>query len=317
MLSFARTVLLLSLTVAFSRLAAAEPVEIVSLRAKAEKGNSIAQYNLGLAYIQGQQVPADLSEAFVWLTLASEHGSAGKALNEVLGTISEPQLAEGKKRLETYRATIAAGSKPPVTAASTVPNPVARNATVHPTPVSAPTPSAPISRASEPVVAKASIDSSAAEIASLRGDRHELGEELALAWKESNQLKKDLTATQAALADSKAHLATQTAELAKLREQSAKSTAAADAAKLAADLATAQKEIENARAAAAANATKVSAAEAAAATLNTEKKRLTAERDAADAARAKAVADAEERRDAQGCAVAAAYLRESLRRVGK
>ena len=80
MFSYARIVLLL-LAVATSRLLAAEPPEIVSLRAKAEKGNAIAQYNLGLAYTEGQQVPVDYAEAFVWLTLASENGSTGKALN--------------------------------------------------------------------------------------------------------------------------------------------------------------------------------------------------------------------------------------------
>ena len=80
----ARTALLLLLTVAFSRLVAAEPAEIASLRAKAERGNAIAQYNLGLAYTQGQLLPVDIPEAFAWLTLASENGSTGKALNTVL-----------------------------------------------------------------------------------------------------------------------------------------------------------------------------------------------------------------------------------------
>lgn len=86
-------------------LSGAEPPEIVSLRAKAERGNSIAEYNLGLAYAQGRLVPVDLAEAYVWLSLASETGSTGKALEALLGAISNPQLAEGRRRLETLRAT--------------------------------------------------------------------------------------------------------------------------------------------------------------------------------------------------------------------
>src|SRR5687767_11892400 len=61
-----------------------EPAEISSLRAKAERGNSIAQYNLGLAYAQGRQVPADFPEAFAWLTIASQSGSRGRALDALL-----------------------------------------------------------------------------------------------------------------------------------------------------------------------------------------------------------------------------------------
>ena len=41
-----------------------EPPEIASLRANAERGNSIAQYNLGLAYAEGRNVPVNLPEAF-------------------------------------------------------------------------------------------------------------------------------------------------------------------------------------------------------------------------------------------------------------
>ena len=50
---------------------AALPPAIASLRQKAESGNAIAQYNLGLAYAQGRDIPADLPEAFVWLSLAA------------------------------------------------------------------------------------------------------------------------------------------------------------------------------------------------------------------------------------------------------
>jgi len=55
--------------------------EIASLRAKAEKGNAIAQYNLGLAYAQGRGIAADPVEAYVWLSLARENGARGRALD--------------------------------------------------------------------------------------------------------------------------------------------------------------------------------------------------------------------------------------------
>jgi len=104
----ARVALLMLLALGFVRLTAAEPEEIAALRLKAERGNALAQYNLGLAYAQGRLVPVDLSEAFVWLSLASESGATGKALDSVLGSITDKQLADGRSRLGTYRTALAA-----------------------------------------------------------------------------------------------------------------------------------------------------------------------------------------------------------------
>jgi TPR repeat protein len=106
----ARLLVLLFLLLVFSAggAFADEPAEVVALRAKAERGNALAQYNLGLAYAQGQLVPADLPEAFVWLSLASENGSTGKALDTIVGNISDAQLTEGRRRLREYRAILAA-----------------------------------------------------------------------------------------------------------------------------------------------------------------------------------------------------------------
>ncbi len=87
----------------------AEPAEIASLRAKAEKGNAIAQYNLGLAYAVGREdLPADQAQAFVWLTLSGDSGSARKSLADVLGNITDAQLAEARRILESYHGTPAA-----------------------------------------------------------------------------------------------------------------------------------------------------------------------------------------------------------------
>src|SRR5690349_12629703 len=69
-----------------------EPAEVAALRAKAERGNAIAQYNLGLTYLQGREVPTDLIESFVWLTLAAEGGSTGRALDTALGAMTAEQI---------------------------------------------------------------------------------------------------------------------------------------------------------------------------------------------------------------------------------
>src|SRR4051812_18603461 len=65
-------------------IAKVDAADLPALRAKAERGNAIAQYNLGLAYMQGRQTNADLVEAFVWLTLAADTGSTGKALETLV-----------------------------------------------------------------------------------------------------------------------------------------------------------------------------------------------------------------------------------------
>lgn len=78
---------------------AALPPPLAALRAKAEAGNSIARYNLGVAYAQGREIPADPIEAFVWLNLAAESGIAGKDYDQLLQVITPAQLAEAKRRI--------------------------------------------------------------------------------------------------------------------------------------------------------------------------------------------------------------------------
>jgi hypothetical protein len=46
------------------------------LRPLAEKGNTIAQHNLGVSYFQGEGVAKDLKEAEKWFRLAAEKGHA-------------------------------------------------------------------------------------------------------------------------------------------------------------------------------------------------------------------------------------------------
>ncbi len=81
-----------------------EPAELRALRLKAERGNAVAQYNLGLAYADGRQVPVDLVEAHLWLTLASGNGGMGRALDTISSKITPAEVAESHRRLEALRA---------------------------------------------------------------------------------------------------------------------------------------------------------------------------------------------------------------------
>ena len=75
-----------------------------ALRAKAEQGDAVAQYDLGLAYSQGGQTARDPVEAFAWLTLAAEKGVSGDALRRVTDGLSSSQLAQARLRLESLSA---------------------------------------------------------------------------------------------------------------------------------------------------------------------------------------------------------------------
>ena len=117
----------------------AAETDISTLRAKAEKGNAVAQYNLGLAYAEGREVFRDPIEAYVWLSLAAENGTTGKALGALLGAMSADELAAGKARLNERRAAI------PTVVAAHPPAPARIVAAAAPAPaeVAAPAPSAP------------------------------------------------------------------------------------------------------------------------------------------------------------------------------
>ena len=52
-------------------------VDIADLRARAEQGNALAQFNLGVNYTSGEGVPQDDVEATRWFRLAAEQGHLG------------------------------------------------------------------------------------------------------------------------------------------------------------------------------------------------------------------------------------------------
>lgn len=60
----------------------AENAELSDLKARAEKGDAEAQFNLGERYHDGQGIEQDYAEAFKWARKAAEQGYA-PALNAV------------------------------------------------------------------------------------------------------------------------------------------------------------------------------------------------------------------------------------------
>jgi chromosome segregation ATPase len=149
---------LLGASLSVPALLLAQDNDLASLRAKAEKGNAIAQYNLGLAYAEGRGITADPIEAYVWLSLAMENGARGNALNTLVTTLDAATIAAAKQKLADRH--------------------TASGATPAPTPaIEAPTPTAAAPVADAPVSA----------------DAKKLSTELAQAWKEVESLKTELS----------------------------------------------------------------------------------------------------------------------------
>lgn len=172
------------------------------LRIKADRGNAIAQYNLGLAYANRSEPSYDLVQAYAWLSLAATNGTTGKALANVTSLLSPEQLAEGKLRL-------AAISSSPVSPISTAASPImASDQAVSPPPASVP----PSEHDPE---------------------RKKLSAELTAAWNEAELLKAGLTAQLAdankRVAIAEAALASKDKEIAYLQNRLAESTATAAA----------------------------------------------------------------------------------------
>ena len=63
----------------------AQVTELAQLRALAEQGNAVAQYNLGFRYANGDGVPQDNAEAERWYRLAAYQGHADAQYS--LGTL--------------------------------------------------------------------------------------------------------------------------------------------------------------------------------------------------------------------------------------
>jgi DNA repair exonuclease SbcCD ATPase subunit/phage tail protein X len=186
---------LVSLLLLLPAVLRADEADIAPVRAKAEKGNAVAQYNLGLLYAEGQAVPRDRVEAYVWLSLAAENGTTGKALSVLTGEMTANQLQAAKIRLNELRtaAPTVISSRPsaPAHAAAAVTPSAAPSAA----PASPPPEAAPAASETPPAAAVASPpaeDRAIAlekELATLNADKTKLSEELASAWKEADSAK--------------------------------------------------------------------------------------------------------------------------------
>jgi len=75
-------VLILSLvSLLFAACVWAQSDELAALQARAESGESAAQFALGARYLHGEGVEADNFEALRWLTLAADQGNANAQYN--------------------------------------------------------------------------------------------------------------------------------------------------------------------------------------------------------------------------------------------
>lgn len=190
--------------------------DLAVLRAKAESGNGIAQYNLGLLYATLSEPLADPIEAYVWFNLAADNGATGRALVLLSSQMNTEQVAEAKHRLEVRRAELEAKKKNPA------------NASASPVSAAETSPSNPDS--SSPIVAAPSLPEppiSAAplnerDFASLQAEIKKMSSELSAAWKENEQLKAaQAKGNQTSTMNDQLHatLATTNEEVAKLRSQ--------------------------------------------------------------------------------------------------
>jgi len=162
--------------------------EIAILRAKAEKGNAVAQYNLGMVYAATNDPTSDPIEAYVWLNLAADNGATGRALTDLETQLTPAQLAEGKTRLEARRAELGIKKHASAPTESVVVSAAPANDSSSPISSGSSTnvtPASPIA-APAPVTAPGSAGNDAA---SLQNALSKMSAELSSAWKENDQLK--------------------------------------------------------------------------------------------------------------------------------
>ena len=75
-------------------------------RLAAERGHYPSQSRLGYMFAVGRGVPKDRVQAYLWLTLASQHGigTALDALESVVANMSSDEKAAGASLFEEWRA---------------------------------------------------------------------------------------------------------------------------------------------------------------------------------------------------------------------
>ena len=75
-------------------------------RKAAEQGYAKAQYNLGVMYDKGEGVPKNDVEAYKWWLLVAARGDeeAKEAVNDIEGSMTTEQIAEGQRRAAAHHA---------------------------------------------------------------------------------------------------------------------------------------------------------------------------------------------------------------------
>jgi hypothetical protein len=82
----------------------AQTPEIDALRVRAEAGDVVAQYNLGVMYANGRGVPQDDAEAHMWTNLAASRmtgelrDSSVKNLDIIAAKMTAEQIGEAQRR---------------------------------------------------------------------------------------------------------------------------------------------------------------------------------------------------------------------------
>jgi TPR repeat protein len=79
--------------------------DLAALRAKAEAGDVQSQFQLGIRFTQGYDVPKDIFEAVKWFTMAAENGHfwAQKRLGEIYRKGQGGLSVDGEKAVKWYR----------------------------------------------------------------------------------------------------------------------------------------------------------------------------------------------------------------------
>ena len=86
----------------------AQTPEIDALRVRAEAGDVVAQYNLGVMYANGRGVPQDDAEAHMWTNLAASRmtgelrDSSVKSLDIIAAKMTAEQIGEAQRRAREW-----------------------------------------------------------------------------------------------------------------------------------------------------------------------------------------------------------------------
>ena len=88
----------------------AQTPEIDAIRARAERGDPDAQYELGLRYADGRGVPRDLTQTHLWFSLAASRMSGDKRdsvvryLDNVTSRLNPIEIAEARRLAREWKA---------------------------------------------------------------------------------------------------------------------------------------------------------------------------------------------------------------------